>query len=139
MEKENRRKKNNGLLNNNRGQSVAELALVLPIFLTIVMCIVEFGFLMGSYVTIINGAREGARYAVIGSDDATIRQKIRSVSPKLNVGQLNISIAPDENNRKSGEPVSVEVQYTASPIVPVFKNIIPQIYTVKSQMIMRVE
>lgn len=122
-----------------RGQSVAELALVLPIFLMIVMGIIEFGFLMSDYVTVVNGAREGARYATIGGTDSEIFQKVIDASPNLQSSGISVNIVPDEYNRKSGEDVTVTVEYEANAIMPVFEGILPSIYDVKSSVTMRVE
>jgi hypothetical protein len=46
-----------------RGQSFVELALVLLILALLLAGVVEFGFLMNSYLHVLDGAREGARYS----------------------------------------------------------------------------
>ncbi len=43
------------------GQTLVEFALVVPLLLTIVFGIIEFGVLFSVYVGLTNGAREGAR------------------------------------------------------------------------------
>lgn len=61
-----------------RGAALVEMALVLPVFLTVVMGIIEFGrgLWVGNMVT--NAAREGARMAVLdGSSNAEVRQAIK--------------------------------------------------------------
>lgn len=45
-----------------RGQSIVEFALAFPIFLLIVIGIMEFGRLFITYTTVYSAAREGARY-----------------------------------------------------------------------------
>ncbi|HAN10748.1 MAG TPA: pilus assembly protein TadG [Clostridiales bacterium] len=127
------------MIKEERGQSVAEFALVLPIFLLILMGIIEFGLLMSNYVIVVNAAREGGRIAALGGTDVEILQKVRDVTPSLESSALKVTTTPDEYNRRSGEEVSVLVEYTAEQVVPVFQNIIPNIYNVKSQIIMRVE
>jgi Flp pilus assembly protein TadG len=52
-------------LNRNKGQGLVEMALVLPIFLLLVMGIVDFGMGMRAYVTVNNSSREGARFAIV--------------------------------------------------------------------------
>jgi hypothetical protein len=47
----------------NRGQSFVELALVVLILALILSGVVEFGFLLNSYLKVLDGSREGARYA----------------------------------------------------------------------------
>ena len=53
------------------GQSLVEFALVLPFFLVLFFGIVEFGNAWRKYSLITNGAREGAREAVLPSSSQT--------------------------------------------------------------------
>src|SRR5574340_438685 len=48
--------------NRKRGQSMVEFALAFPIFLMIVIGIMEFGRLFITYTSVYAAAREGARY-----------------------------------------------------------------------------
>ena len=48
-----------------RGQSLAECALLVPIFLILVFAIVDFGMGFHAYITITNSAREGARFGAV--------------------------------------------------------------------------
>jgi Flp pilus assembly protein TadG len=54
-----------------RGQSMVEFALVLPILLLLLCGIIDFGWLYYNQVMLSNAAREGARYAVIHYSPAT--------------------------------------------------------------------
>lgn len=51
----------------NRGQTLAEFAISLPILLLLLFGILEFGRLFQSWVTIQNAARQAARYAITGA------------------------------------------------------------------------
>lgn len=53
-----------------RGQSLAELALVLPVILLIVMLALDFGRAFFSWVTITNASRAAANYVAINPNDA---------------------------------------------------------------------
>jgi len=46
-----------------RGQSMAELALVLPLLLMILVAMVEVGWAMRAQLTVATASREGARFA----------------------------------------------------------------------------
>jgi Flp pilus assembly protein TadG len=48
-----------------RGQSLLEFAFVVPIFLLVVMAVVDFGVGLKSWIQITNAAREAARYGAI--------------------------------------------------------------------------
>ncbi len=59
-----------GGLRDERGQSLVEYALVLPILLLLLVGIMEFGIAVFNYNTIANAAREGARYGIVHKRDA---------------------------------------------------------------------
>ena len=62
-----------------RGASAVEMAMVLPIFLLVLMGMVEFGraLMVGQLVT--NAAREGARMAILdGSSTSSVKTSIQS-------------------------------------------------------------
>ena len=48
-----------------RGQSVAEFALVLPLMMLILLGIVQFGMVFKQYITLTDAVREGARKAAV--------------------------------------------------------------------------
>jgi TadE-like protein len=48
-----------------RGASIVEAAVVLPVFFLLLLAIFEFGFVISAYQTMVGAAREGARVAVI--------------------------------------------------------------------------
>lgn len=84
---------------------MVEMALVLPVFLTVVMGIIEFGrgMWVGNMVT--NAAREGARIAVLdGSTNAEVRQSIKDFlgtaigTTAANEVQITIAITPAPGN-----------------------------------------
>jgi Flp pilus assembly protein TadG len=53
-----------------RGQGLVEIALVLPVFLLIVLGTIDFGRAIYIYSVMSNGAREGARYAIVHGSKA---------------------------------------------------------------------
>ncbi len=53
-----------GLRQAKAGQSLLELALFFPILLILLSGVVEFGFLLNTFLNLIDGPREAARYAV---------------------------------------------------------------------------
>jgi Flp pilus assembly protein TadG len=62
-----------------RGSELVEMAVVMPIFLIIIMAIIDFGFLFQRYEVVHNAAREGARLAVVGSpSDAVVQARVQN-------------------------------------------------------------
>ncbi len=49
-----------------RGQTMVEFALILPLLLLLLFGIIEFGLIFHAWLTVENGARQAARYAVSG-------------------------------------------------------------------------
>lgn len=60
-----------GALREERGQSLVEFVIALPVLLVIVFGIIEFATAWRTYQIITNAAREGARYAVVASTPST--------------------------------------------------------------------
>lgn len=59
------KKKANRLKSKENGQAIIEFALVLPIFLLLVMGIIDFGWLFYNSINVENSARNGARSACV--------------------------------------------------------------------------
>ena len=54
-----------------RGQSLAEFALLLPLLLTILFGTIDIGRAFYTYVSLTNAAREAARYAAVNGTNAS--------------------------------------------------------------------
>jgi Flp pilus assembly protein TadG len=55
------------------------MAIVLPIFVLLIMGIMDFGFLFQRYEVVVNAAREGARLAVIGThSNASVQTRVQN-------------------------------------------------------------
>ena len=77
------------------GQSLVEFALLLPIFLILLVGVVEIGWGLNSYLTVVDSARDGARLASKGSaTDAEITALVVREAERLDGGidPSNISI-----------------------------------------------
>jgi hypothetical protein len=74
-----------------RGQSLVEMALVLPILLLLVLTFIDLARGVYYYSTLGNAVREGARYASVRKlDTQTVRDEVESV-----VTGYSIRVAPD--------------------------------------------
>jgi Flp pilus assembly protein TadG len=99
-----------------RGQSLVEFALIVPLFLLLMFAIVDFGMGFYSWITVTNAAREGARIGAVGADSATITQRVKDTAGSLNNSNLTISVSNAKGN--SGETVGVTVNYQYQLITP---------------------
>lgn len=81
--------------NNRRGAAVVEMAMVLPIFVMIVLGIVEFGraMMVGQMVT--NAAREATRLAIVdGSSNTSVSTWVTTfLNESLGVNASDVTVA----------------------------------------------
>jgi Flp pilus assembly protein TadG len=100
-----------------RGQSLVEFAMIIPLFLLLVFAIVDFGMGFYSWITVTNAAREGARVGAVGADEDTITTRVQDTAGSLDDGNLTVTVLNAQGN--SGEEVSVTAEYDYSLITPV--------------------
>lgn len=127
------------IINNQKGQSMVELAIILPILLLIIMGIFEFGRVMNAYLTINHAAREGARAASLGSYDTQIIEKIDTASYPLDILKLTKTISPSKISRTRGAYAAVTVAYDFDIIIPIIQNLVPSPLHIETQVVMRIE
>ena len=79
-----------------RGQAMAELALVLPILAMLLFGIVQFGIVFHQYITVTDAVRAGARKAVVSRRDAspaaTTEAAVRRAASGLDAAKLAVSV-----------------------------------------------
>ena len=110
-----------------RGVAALEMALILPLLVTIVLGCVDFGRFAYTYITVTNGAREGAAYASIwpipgGKEgraqwDAHIHaQVLTEMGSSFNPGEVTVQ-ADDIPEGGVFRRVEVQVSYPFRTIV----------------------
>ncbi len=127
------------LLKNRKGQSMVEMAIILPVLLLVLMGIFEFGRIFNSYLILTNVSREAARSAALGSSDIEITQTINGSIFYLDTSNLTISISPSEGSRGSGTNVTINLKYEIDIVTPIIDSIIPDPLIIESQTVMRTE
>lgn len=108
-----RLKKKNG----ERGQSMAEFALIVPLFLLMVFAIIDFGMGLNAWITVTNSSREGARLGAVGGTSAQVTQKVKDTAAGLNQTKLTIGVTNAQGT--SGSAVKVDVSYQYDLITPI--------------------
>ncbi len=63
-----------------RGQSLAELSIVLPVLLIVVLGSIDLGRVFFAYISVTNAARNGARYAAAGPESVDDLPGIREAA-----------------------------------------------------------
>lgn len=85
-------------LKSQKGQTFAEFAIVLPIFLLLVFGIIQFGILFNNYVTLTDAVRVGARQAAVSrtlpDPSGTATARVIAAADNLDTDQLAITVTP---------------------------------------------
>jgi len=87
---------------NERGQAMVEFALILPILITLVFGIIQFGILFNHYLTLTDAVRTGARQAAVSrtlSGDPVQRAKDRvksAAAASITLTDSDITVTPKD-------------------------------------------
>lgn len=129
-----------GLFHRNRekGASVVEFALVLPLLLLLVFGIMEMGWLFAQQVEVRNAAREGARMAVVdyplpGSGDSSAIVDAVCTRASLSADRAFVSIRDTGND--SAEVLVSQDYASLTGFLPYLNNNV----TIRSTVEMRIE
>ena len=128
------------------GQTLAEFALIAPIFFLMIFGIVDLSRAFQSYVTIQEAARGGARYAVTGRIDcpgvaiqnrnncilATVAERVKTLTRSNTITTTYrkwdypaYADPPVQNDAgQQCDAVEIQVDYLYRPITPIFSKII---------------
>ena len=75
-----------------RGQSLVEFALILPIFIVVLLGIFDGGRLVFAYNTVSNAAREGGREATVNQTAADIRDRAAQHAVALDISPATVLV-----------------------------------------------
>lgn len=126
-------------IRNKKGQSIVEMALILPIIMLLFMGIVDFGRIMNSQIQISSASRSGARLAAIGKSDNDIISTVNISTSTLKEENLIITISPNQASRGSEDIVTVLVEYDIQILTPGVSLITGNPYRLSSDTSMIVE
>lgn len=99
------------------GQAAAEMVLVLPILIAILLGIAQFGIAFNNYITLTDATRAGARKAAVarftGDAGAAAAALVKSDAGNLDPSQLSVSVT-STNWNVPGSDVTVTATYPYS-------------------------
>ncbi|MGJ7919181.1 TadE/TadG family type IV pilus assembly protein [Neobacillus sp. LXY-4] len=125
------------MMRSEKGQSLVEFALVLPVLLLLLFGIVDFGRIFHAYLTIDQAGREAARVASIGNDDGVIKNTAINYGESINLQGSQVTINPP-STRASGDEVEITIIYPIDFLTPVIGDIVSPL-TLTDKTTMRVE
>ena len=132
-----------------RGQSLVEIALTLPILIILFLGIAEVGFFLFSHVQIANAARAGTREGSLcrlnnncSTLNTVVQTAVYNEAQYLNMTGSNTTVITQPSNPATnpaiGTPITVTVTYThTSPIVSNFIPMFPEQLPIQHQVVMR--
>jgi len=115
-----------------RGVSVIEFALLLPLLITLVIGIIEFGWILTGYITVTGAAREGVRVAVVDGDYVQAVYNHTASMPALVID------TPSLEESAFGEKMTVTVTGSLSTLVGFF-DFLGDTYNFNAEASMRQE
>lgn len=124
---------------NSRGQSLVELAIILPILVILLSGIFEFGRIFSSYLIMENLARDAARYGVVGHSDSEIVAHIQAQNPVLEESNLGVTITPADTVRVRGDALTVRLNYSVDLVAPFISAWLPDPFPLETSCTMMVE
>ena len=117
-------------LHRHEGQAAVEFILMFPFVLMLFLFIVEFGFVLYSYISVIQSAAEAARFAAIGnppaggsctSGDGTVQGRaLASSNVPVTCAEVIVTYQPAKPVVR-GDIVAVKVNHVYTPVTPVGK------------------
>jgi Flp pilus assembly protein TadG len=95
-----------------KGQTLTEFALVLPILALLLFGVIQFGIVFHQYVTLTDAVRAGARQGAVGRNLAdpqgSVETRVRSSAADLDQAQLSVTVT---STWAQGEDVTVSASY----------------------------
>lgn len=117
-----------------KGQSLVETALMVPILLLFLFGIVDFGRLLYTILTLDHAGREAARLASVHSSNGVIEARVNYYITGLKA----INISPSETERKTGKEVEINLKYDFNFITPLADKLVSPM-ELSNTTVMRVE
>lgn len=118
-----------------KGQSLVEFALVLPILALLLFGIVDFGRIFHAYLTIDHAGREAARAASVGKSKPEVEQVAVNSGSSINLTTGDVEVDPGA----SGSEAKITITYPISPITPIIGEFFDEGFKLTDTTVMRVE
>ena len=102
-------------LQQERGQTLVEFAMVLPLIAVLLFGVIQFGIAFNNYVTLTDAVRAGARKAAVSRQTSdpvgNATSAVYSSASDLKASNLSVSVSSDW---QPGDPVTVTATYPYS-------------------------
>lgn len=113
------------MIRDERGQSLVEFALLLPLLLLLLCGIADLGRLLFAYSSLQMTVQETARLGGLGRSDGEMTAYAKAHLQVGDPGSMTVTITPNQAARASGDNVTVTLRYSLPLLTPVMTRIIP--------------
>jgi Flp pilus assembly protein TadG len=127
------------MIREERGQSLVEFALVIPVFLLFLVFIIDLGRVAYTYSTLHFTAQETVRIGSFGYTDLEMETYARQHFSAGDGNSLVINISPNDSVRESGDDVTVTLTYEMNPIMPLAELVLNGPVEIEVDSTIRVE
>jgi Flp pilus assembly protein TadG len=127
------------MIRDQKGQSLTEFALLMPLLFLLICGVIDFGRVLYTYMHMNMASQEAVRLGGLGKGDREITQFSKNYIHIGDPAKLEVLISPSELYRDSGDYVTVTLKYSIDYITPIISQIIPAPYTVQAVSTIRVE
>ena len=127
------------VLKNEKGQSLVEMALLLPILLILLVGVVDFGRVLYTNMHMQLATQETVRLAGLGATDDDLRNFLYDYINVNNKDNIDMQISLIEEQRVSGEYVTITLIYPMEIITPFITNIISIPLQIETESTIRIE
>ncbi len=109
------------IMKREKGQSMVELALTLPLIILLLGGIIEFGWVYGNSLAVQNATREGVRAGIVAvaqsENNVLVTNRINSMVPDAAKNLVISIVYSNPANFRAGD-ITVTVTYTLNGITP---------------------
>jgi hypothetical protein len=127
------------MVRNENGQSLVEMALVLPVMLMLLLGIFDFGRIFYSYIHLNLASQESVRLAGLGKSDSEVKQFAKDYIHVGSPSQLDVDVSPGDTIRGPGDYVTVKLSLPFTIITPFLSSVVPSPLLINTESTIRVE
>jgi Flp pilus assembly protein TadG len=129
------------LLRTERGQTLVETAIILPVIVLMLFGILDAGRIFSTWVVVTNASREGARAGAVHATVAEIKTAAASAAAPVGVTTADVVVtcSPTACPGDPGGLVSVQVSKGVPMITPLIQTFFGVTFNVTNTAVMRLE
>ena len=132
-------------IKNRKGQATVEFALVLPVFIFLLLGIMEGGRIFAGYLELQNAARDGVRWAAIHTDKtkaeitAYVKGRLTLLDEAKFDDPMNVDFKRDATPNGKDMWAELTLKYPLDILTPLISDLVGNPFNLQVKMVMRSE